>query len=361
MQNIPNHNITLGFFLVMFLFSTFLLGWLLLPFFSVLVLSAVLAGVFRPAYSRLNHHLPAALASALTCLGIFLIIFVPIALFIGILSREAFGLYQMARTADIGDQIRQIIQSSLVLEKLYHLLASFNIDLSGENLNQLITDAGRVIGLFIYQQASSVAANVLNFVVYAAFMLLVVFYLLIDGPALLDFAVDVSPLPAEQNRKLMQKFGDMAGAVLVGNGLGGLIQGFLGGVVFYLFDLKSPLMWGVIMALLAFLPIVGIGVVFVPTAIYLMLSGRLVAGIFFLIFYALLSSLIEYGFKPRLVGKRVKMHTLLVFLSIVGGLHLFGILGIIYGPLVVTGFLTLTDIYRSSYQKLVEPPSPGGI
>jgi predicted PurR-regulated permease PerM len=87
----------------------------------------------------------------------------------------------------------------------------------------------------------------------------------------------------------------------------------------------------------------------------LILQGRLGAGIFFIVFYIVLSGGIEYLFKPKLVGKRVQMHTLLVFLSIIGGLKLFGILGIIYGPLVVTAFLTLTDIYESSYQSIVEP------
>jgi predicted PurR-regulated permease PerM len=109
------------------------------------------------------------------------------------------------------------------------------------------------------------------------------------------------------------------------------------------------------MAFFAFLPIVGIGVVFIPAAIFLFIKGRIAACIFFVIFYVLLSGVIEYVFKPKLVGKRVKMHTLLVVLSIMGGLKLFGILGIIYGPLVVTAFLTLTDIYHVSYQKLVDP------
>jgi predicted PurR-regulated permease PerM len=76
---------------------------------------------------------------------------------------------------------------------------------------------------------------------------------------------------------------------------------------------------------------------------------------FFIVFYLLLSGGTEYFFKPKLVGQRVQMHTLLVFLSIIGGLLLFGILGVIFGPLVVTGFLTLTDIYHASYQNLVEP------
>ena len=117
---------------------------------------------------------------------------------------------------------------------------------------------------------------------------------------------------------------------------------------------------GVIMGLLAFLPIIGIGVVFIPTAIYLFLKGQMAASIFFLVFYFVLSLGIEYFFKPKVVGHRVKMHPLLVFLAVIGGLKLFGILGIIYGPLVVAGFLTLADIYRTNYQQLVEDKQGGG-
>lgn len=109
------------------------------------------------------------------------------------------------------------------------------------------------------------------------------------------------------------------------------------------------------MALLAFLPIVGIGAVFIPAAIYLFLKGQIGAAIFFVIFYIILSGTIEYIFKPKIVGQRVKMHTLLVFFSIIGGLKLFGIVGIIYGPLVAVAFLTLTDIYHTSYRKLLGP------
>jgi predicted PurR-regulated permease PerM len=94
---------------------------------------------------------------------------------------------------------------------------------------------------------------------------------------------------------------------------------------------------------------VGIAVVFVPAAVYLFLKGRIAAGIFFILFYLVVSSIVEYVVKPKLVGNKVRMHTLLVFLSILGGLKVFGILGIIYGPLVITAFLTLTDIYRASY------------
>jgi predicted PurR-regulated permease PerM len=108
------------------------------------------------------------------------------------------------------------------------------------------------------------------------------------------------------------------------------------------------------MGLLAFLPIIGIGVVFVPTSIYLFLKGNTAASLFLFAIYLILSVGTEYFFKPKLVGKQVHMHPLLVFFAIIGGLKLFGLLGIIYGPLIVTAFLTLAEIYQANYQQLVE-------
>ena len=107
------------------------------------------------------------------------------------------------------------------------------------------------------------------------------------------------------------------------------------------------------MAILAFLPIFGIGLVLVPTAVIFFLLGQVGTAIFMLIFYAALSFSVEYLLKPWMVGERVKMHTLLVFLSILGGLSVYGILGIIYGPLIVTAFLSFADIYRKNYSEHV--------
>lgn len=348
-------DIILWFFLAIFLVSCFLLGWLLWPFLSVIVLAAVVTGLFNPVYRFFNRKLSPTLSSLITCLIVFLVLFIPASAFIGILANEAYDLYLTARDAVLSKPLKELIENSEFIDKINQYLSYFQIQITGEELNRGLSDLGKAVGLFLYEQARSITANIFGFIVNFFFMLLIVFYLLIDSHRLATFIIELSPLPDDQDEKLIQKFKDMAGAILVGNGLGGLIQGTLGGIVFALFDLNSPFLWGVIMALLAFLPIVGIGAVFIPASLYLFLKGRIAAGIFFIVFYILLSGGIEYFFKPKLVGKRVQMHTLLVFLSIIGGLKLFGILGIIYGPLVVTAFLTLTDIYESSYQRLVEP------
>jgi len=334
-----------------------LLGWLLWPFFSVIVLAIVITGVFNPVYRMLSRKLNPTLSSLITCVIIFFVLFIPVSIFVGILANEAYDLYLTAKGAVLSNPIKELLENSKIVDKINEILMNFGVNITGDELNKGVAEFGRAVGLFLYQQATSMTANIVNFVANFFFMLLIVFYLLIDNQRLVSFIVGLSPLPDDQDEKLIQKFKDMGGAILLGNGLGGLIQGTLGGIVFASFGFRSPFLWGLIMAVLAFLPIVGVGAVFLPAALYLILQGRLAAGIFFVVFYVLLSGGIEYLFKPKLVGKRVQMHTLLVFLSIIGGLKLFGILGIIYGPLVVTAFLTLTDIYESSYRGIVEPRS----
>ncbi|MDH3348861.1 MAG: AI-2E family transporter, partial [Desulfobulbaceae bacterium] len=103
------------------------------------------------------------------------------------------------------------------------------------------------------------------------------------------------------------------------------------------------------MAILAFLPIFGIGLVLIPTALILAFNSHIGQGLITISFYVVLSFSVEYLIKPKLVGDHVQMHTLLVFLTIIGGMSVFGILGIIYGPLIVTAFLTLSEIYLRNY------------
>jgi predicted PurR-regulated permease PerM len=195
----------------------------------------------------------------------------------------------------------------------------------------------------------------LNLIVGFCLILIVTYYLLLDGKRLIRFITELSPLPESEDKIILTKFKQMSGAVLIGNGISGVIQGTVGGIVFSLFGLHSPILWGLIMGFLAFLPIVGIGVIFFPTMIFLLIKGQFLRCLGLFAIYIVLTAGIEYLFKPFIVGKQVKMHPLLVFFSIIGGIYMSGILGVIYGPLIMTFFLTLTEIYHSNYRKQVDP------
>ncbi|MBF0468273.1 MAG: AI-2E family transporter [Desulfamplus sp.] len=345
------------FFIFLFCISFFLIGHLFVPFYATIVLGLVTTGVFRPFYRMFLKKISPSLSSLLTCVIIFFVMFVPVVFFVGILSKEAYDLYLMGKNAVLGNQLRQILENTHALEKLNNFMATLGFDFvfSWEELIQPVSELSRIVGLVLFQQASFVASNVFKIVFYFCLMLIFVYYLLIDGNRLVAYIYDLSPLPNEHNEKIFIKFKEMAGAVLVGNGLAGLIQGVIGGGIFFLFHLNSPFLWGVIMGFLAFLPIVGVGAVLIPTAIFLILKQKIAQGIFLLFFYAILSWSVEYIFKPKVVGDRVKMHPLIVFFGILGGLQVYGILGIIYGPLIVTLFVTLAEIYFANFQNIVEP------
>ncbi len=349
-----SRNAMFWFFLAVFFISMYLVWILFRPFLSVIVIGAVATGICAPFYKFLNKRFSNLFASFLTCLLLFIALFIPIILCVGILSKETYDLYLSAKNAVLNDHLKVLLENNDILYKVNYFLSKFNIELTSEDFSKTFSEVGTQIGFFLYKQIGAIASNMFLFIINFCMMLLVVFFLLIDGERLLNFIIDLSPLPPDHDKKLIQKFKDIAGAILIGNGIGGLIQGIAGGIVFALFGLKSPLLWGLIMAFLAFLPIFGIGLILIPASFYLAIQGRFGASIFFIIFYLILSGGIEYIFKPKLVGKRVRMHTLMVFFSIIGGIKMFGLLGIIYGPLVITAFLTLTDMYHSSYRKMIE-------
>jgi predicted PurR-regulated permease PerM len=180
------------------------------------------------------------------------------------------------------------------------------------------------------------ASNLFSFLIHFFLMMLVMYYLFRDGKRLKDYITQLLPVPKDHVEKVVDKFREMGKAIIVGNGLSGIVQGILGGFGFLIFGLASPFLWGTVIAFMAFLPIIGAAIVFVPAAVILMITGNIGIGIGFLIYNVFYSSIIEYMIKPRLIGKGMQMNSLLVFVGIIGGLKLFGILGIIYGPLIIT-------------------------
>ncbi len=350
----PPSPVSLKYFLLVFVTSIFFFGRILWPFWSILVLAFLLTNLFRPIYIFISRKMPESIASALTCLLIIAIVIVPLVFFVFSLTDEALNLYSWGRDSRVGLKLQTFLQESPFILQIQQQLQEVGFKFNPTQVTEAFSYLVKNGGLLLYNQASGWAANILQFLFLFFIMILVIFFLLIDQPKLIDYMIRLSPLPEDENYLLIDKFQEIANAILKGNGICGLIQGILGGALFSILELNSPLLWGSIMAILAFMPIFGIGLVMVPTAIYLGLSSRMSAGIFLFIFYIILSFSVEYVVKPKMVGTQVKMHTLLVFLSIIGGLNVYGILGIIYGPLIITAFLTLSDIYLKRYDQRIQ-------
>ena len=170
MSDSTSRNIILWFFLALFLLSAFFLGWLFWPFMSVIILAAVMSGIFKPLYNFLNKKINSGFASLLVCVLIFFILFIPTVFFVGILSKEAYGLYLMGKGGAISDQIKPLLESSKVLERANLFLSILNIKITGEEVNKAISEFGKFVGLFLFQQVSSIASNALKFFVYFFFI-----------------------------------------------------------------------------------------------------------------------------------------------------------------------------------------------
>lgn len=339
------------FLALVFVLSALMLGLVLWPFWQFLILAFLLAGIFRPVYNWLGRWIYPWLASLLTCCMIVLIVFVPFVFCIAAISSEAAGLYQLVRDSNALFKLQQELPNNPLIAQGQAVLAGFGISFEPANVMILVSELSRTAGLFIYNQVSAWAANIVSFVFQFCLLIIVIFFLLKEIDVLIDFLTRISPLPDVQNRLLMSKFVELAGVILVGNGLSGLFQGTVGGIFFAVLGFKAPVLWGAVMGILAFLPIFGIGLVLIPTAVILLINGSVGAAVGTLVFYGFLSFLVEYLAKPKFIGDIAQMHTLLVLLAILGGMSLFGILGIIYGPLIVTAFLSLADMYQQKRQQ----------
>ncbi|MCI5158709.1 MAG: AI-2E family transporter [Candidatus Electrothrix sp. AUS1_2] len=346
----PEDGTNSRYFTVVFLISVLLLGLLLSPFWQLLILAFLLAGIFRPIYNWLNKWVSPWMASSLTCVLVALIVFIPLTFCIGALSSEALSIYQLGRDSNMLLKLQQFIQNSTWITRTQEALLGFGIHFQASDITEIFSGLSKDAGLFIYGKASVWAANIMSFVLQFCFLILMIYFLLIDMDQLIRFITRLSPLPEEQDNLLLKKFLDISGVILVGNGISGVFQGVMGGILFAVLGIKSPVLWAGVMGILAFLPIFGIGLVLIPASAILFLNDAPGQAAVTFIFYVFLSFSVEYLLKPKFVGNQVKMHTLLVFLAILGGMSVFGVLGIIYGPLIVTAFQTLSDIYLKEHR-----------
>jgi predicted PurR-regulated permease PerM len=341
-------------FFIFLVCSLLLLLGLLWTYVSSIVLALLIASVFYPLYLKARGLFRGRAQTASLCMTFFILLVLgfPVGWFVGTVSNEAFDFYSRTRSAVSLKDIQQKLESdSAWAQRVRKYSKIVGLEFTSETVEKLAASVGRRVGLSLYNQLSSVASNLLSFLVHFFMMMLVIYYLFRDGGRLKDYLVQLIPIPKEQLQKVVDKFQEMGRAIIVGNGLSGIVQGILGGMGFFLFGLHAPFLWGTVIAFMAFLPIIGASVVFLPATAILMIQGEIGKGLAYLVYNVCYSSIIEYLIKPKLIGKGMRMNSLLVFIGIIGGIKLFGILGIIYGPLIITVFLTLAEIYRLEYKE----------
>ena len=331
------------------------------PFASVLLLSLVAAGLIYPVYRRMVRALDGRrhLAAAIVCTLLLVVVLVPLYIVASDAAREALGFYQMSTTELTEEAVLEELQRRQdQIDTLNTYLHPTRVVLTAEGISQWLTTAGIRVGAFFYKQGVSIAKGLVQFVLGFVVWVLVLFYLLVDGPTARMWFKESLPLPPDEQAVLADRFTEMSASLVIGNGVAAVIQGVAGGVVFAVLGLPGPVLWGSVMGILAFIPVIGISFVFIPTFLILLLAGETGRAFSVLIPLGVVATVVEYWLKPMIVGRRAQVHPILVFLSLIGGLLVFGAVGILIGPLMMTAFLTLVSIYHDHYRPFISVPRP---
>jgi predicted PurR-regulated permease PerM len=309
---------------------------LLLPFLPALAWSLALAVIFTPVHglveARLGDH---NLSAAITTLLIGLLVVIPIVLIGGwVVQAAAEGAATIQDRLASGEW-RRAIESN-------ELLAPFSRWIGRIDLGSLIENVATWLSSM---SASFVSQSVLGLLTFLLTFYLL-FYFLRDRRQALKWLCEISPLSNAEMRLMFARVKDTVEATVYGTLVVAVIQGTLGGLMFWLLGLPAPILWGLVMAVLAVVPILGAFVIWIPAAIYLTLAGEVGKAIILAAWGAVVVGGIDNLLYPILVKDRLRVHTVPAFIAIVGGLILFGASGILLGPLVVTATMFFLEIWR---------------
>ena len=328
-------------------------AYVLRDFFTDVVLGLLIAGSVRPLYLRLSATLRGrnVVAATLITALVTVSVAVPLVLLITSLSQQAGHAYQMIHDA-------LVVESggggdSWMSGQARRVFAWFGIQYSPNAIRTAAINGAGAIASYLTTQLNTLVTNVIAAVYHFALMVIVIFYGLVDGPALKRRIFDLSPLPDDEEELIVSKFKDVGSAILFGSGSAAILQGTLGGVALWVAGVPSPLFWGSVLAVFAFLPLVGTNLVIVPATAYLFFQDRWAAALSFFLFCNVQGLLIDNLVTPRLMGGRMQMHNLLIFLALIGGISTFGVGGLVYGPLVAAFLLTILDLYERVYRERI--------
>jgi predicted PurR-regulated permease PerM len=335
-------------FLMMLVLVTLLFLFLLTPFFGAIFWACIIGLIFYPLnrrFLKLWGQRPnlAALATLMVCVVIGI---VPALFVLGSFLQEGASLYQRLQSGDfdLGNRIERIREAFPAAQ---HLLDRLNFDLS--TVKDQLSGAVLTASGYIAQNAVQFGQGILKFFVSIGLMLYVAFFMLRDGDRLVDLLVSALPLGDEREHLLFVKFAEVARATVKGNLVVAAVQGALGGAIFWALSIPGAFLWGVVMALLSLIPVVGAGLIWGPVAIYLFAIGEWVQGLILTAFGAGVIGLVDNILRPILVGRDTKLPDYIVLLSTLGGFVLFGMNGFVVGPLIAALFVAFWGIFMREF------------
>ena len=345
-------------FLLLVAFVSLAFIWILWPFFGAVLWGIILAIVFTPMYRRLWRSMGGrrTVAALTAVLLVFLIVILPVTLVALLLLQEGFTIYEKIQSGDLNPvgYFQQVFGAlpSWVTDLLDRLGLS-NLSLIQERLSTGLMKGGQLLASHVL----SIGQNTFDFVVNLFIVLYLVFFLLRDGHELSRRIGAAVPLGGEQQRELRTKFAGVIRATIKGTLVVAIAQGALGGLIFWYLGVYAPILWAVVMAFLSLLPAVGTALVWIPVAIYFLVTGAVWSGVILIAYGVIVIGLVDNLLRPILVGKETKIPDYVILMATLGGMAIFGINGFVIGPVIAAMFIAVWDIVTSSRDKVANEGS----
>jgi predicted PurR-regulated permease PerM len=317
---------------------------ILKPFFGTIFWACAITVIFYPMQTRLLRHFKGRTntSALLTLTACILVVVLPVTVLVSSVVAEGAAYYKKLESGEV-DPTQYIEQVRTAFPAVQQTLDRVGIDFAKVKEGALSVSMSG--GKWLAQNALSIGQNTFKLLLNICLMLYLTFFLLRDGNYLLELLIRALPLGDARERMLFAKFGEVTRATIKGNLVIAVIQGTLGGLIFWALGIPGALLWGVVMAVLSLIPAVGPAIVWVPVSIYLFATGDNVKGIILVAFGAGVIGLVDNILRPILVGRDTKLPDYIVLLSTLGGLGLFGINGFVIGPLVAALFIAFWGIF----------------
>jgi predicted PurR-regulated permease PerM len=329
------------------------LCWLMLkPFVAVIGWSTVLVIVFYPVHMRLARRIGRPSLSALvSCILVILLILVPLTLITLAIFRELSGALQSIQAA----RNYLLDPNSPVTGPWLRWLENY-VDIAQLGSEEYLLTKLRDIGGSLAGQTLGFLGGAMGVLLQMFFVIFTMYYLFKDGERIAVAVRDALPVEQVQAESLMTRTREVIDASVYGVVSIAVIQGTLGGLAFWVLGLPSAVVWGVAMTFLSMIPMLGAFLVWVPAAIYLAVTGHIPKAIVLTVWGVLVIGMIDNFLRPKLVGGRTRLHELLIFFAVLGGLQVFGVLGFVLGPVVLAVTLALIDVFRAAEASAQETP-----
>lgn len=364
---LPRKTLEIGFQLSLLVAVTAGFAWLMGPFSGAILWGVIAAILFTPLNNRLLAKLPGRpnTVAVITLTIIFLLVIIPALLLGAALISEATAVYGRIQSGEI-DLNRSFndVERNLPLFVRNWLsdvgLTDFNA------LQQKITDAFNSSFRVLAGQVVSFGQSALSFFLALGVMMYLTYFLLRDGYVLVDRIERRLPMPAEQRRLLFERFVAVVRATIKGSLIVAILQGLIGGIIFWALGIEGALLWGVAMGVFSLFPAIGTGLIWVPMAIYLVATGQVWQGaVLFACGFVIISS-VDNVARPILVGRDTRIPDYLVLISTLSGFELMGFNGFVIGPVIAALFMAVWDIYSrgpetalaAAAAERTPPPSP---